>query len=206
MEIIEKYFPGLSHEKIGRFVQLQAFYENWNQKINLISRNDIVHLYEHHVLHSLSIAKVIDFKDRTSIMDVGTGGGFPGIPLAILFSGCNFYLVDSIGKKIQVVNAVIKDLGLTNVKAEQKRVEQVQEKFDFVISRAVTQLPIFFQWVQGKIISGGFNNLPNGILYLKGGDLEDELCSIKKKYKVFNLSDFFTEEYFITKKIVYIKR
>ena len=174
VSIIFKYFPDLSSKQREQFAQLQGLYEHWNAQINVISRKDIDLLYERHVLHSLGIAKVMAFKPKTHIMDVGCGGGFPGIPLAILFPECNFYLVDSIGKKIKVVNEVAQALGLQNVRAEHKRAEEVKEQFEFVISRAVTEFPVFYRWVQNKFSKNQFNVLPNGILYLMGGDLSEE--------------------------------
>jgi 16S rRNA (guanine527-N7)-methyltransferase len=179
-------------------------YEHWNAQINVISRKDINFLYERHVLHSLGIAKVLNFKPKTSIMDVGCGGGFPGIPLAILFPECNFYLVDSIAKKIKVVNEVATALGLKNLIAEHNRAEDVKEKFEFIISRAVTQSSVFYRWVQNKISKKQFNNLPNGILFLKGGDLTDEFQEFKKRVVFYDLKDYFTEEFFDTKKVVYL--
>lgn len=205
MELIQKYFPDLTPHQLQQFSQLKDLYEQWNSRINVVSRKDIDLLYERHVLHSLGIAKIISFKPYTDVLDVGTGGGFPGIPLAILFPEVKFYLVDSIGKKITVVNEVVKALGLTNVKAEQIRAEQVKQKFDFVVSRAVTEMPEFYNWVKGSFKSNSFNELPNGILYLKGGDLEEELKSFKGRYKLYNLSDYFKEEFFETKKVVYLK-
>lgn len=188
---------------------LGDLYADWNSKINLISRKDIGKLYLHHVIHSLAIAKVIRFKPQTSILDVGTGGGFPGIPLAIMFPDSNFKLVDSTGKKIMVVKSVVESLGLINVQAEQKRAEELKEKFDFVVSRAVTDLPTFVGWVWGKIIPNGVNSLPNGIFYLKGGNLVDEILATKiplKQIEVYDLQDMFTEDFFETKKLVYIQR
>jgi len=183
---------------------LQELYEYWNERINLISRKDIDKLEERHVLHSLAIAKVIQFKARTTILDVGTGGGFPGIPLAIMFPEANFLLVDSIGKKIMVVNEVVKALGLKNVKAMQIRAEDVDAKFDFVVSRAVTKMPVFLQWVKRKIRKKNFNSLNNGILYLKGGDVEEELNSLQARYAVYDLDINFPIEFFYTKKLIYI--
>jgi len=183
---------------------LQALYEHWNAQINVISRKDIESLYEKHVLHSLGIAKVMEFKPNTKIMDVGCGGGFPGIPLAILFPECKFHLVDSIGKKIKVVNEIATALGLKNLTAEHKRAEEVKDKFEFIISRAVTEFPAFYKWVQNKISKSQFNNLPNGILYLKGGDLSEELKDFKKRVVLYDLKDYFKEEFFETKKVVYL--
>jgi 16S rRNA (guanine527-N7)-methyltransferase len=204
ISIILKYFPNLSTKQQEQFAQLQGLYEHWNAMINLISRKEIDLLYERHVLHSLGIAKVMQFNAKTNVMDVGCGGGFPGIPLAILFPETNFYLVDSIGKKIKVVNEVAEALGLKNVRAEHKRAEEVKEKFEFIISRAVTEFPTFYRWVQNKVSKNQFNNLPNGILYLKGGDLTEELKDFQKRIVFYNLKYYFTEEFFDTKKVVYL--
>lgn len=204
LSIITSYFPDLTTTQKEQFGQLQSLYEHWNAQINVISRKDIELLYERHVLHSLGIAKVIQFKPNTSIMDVGCGGGFPGIPMAILFPDCSFYLVDSIGKKIKVVNEVATALGLKNVRAEHKRAEEVNEKFEFIISRAVTEFPAFYKWVHNKISKKQFNALPNGILYLKGGDLEEEFKDFKKRVVFYDLKDYFREEFFETKKVVYL--
>ena len=201
--MLQHYFPNLTKTQQQQFAQLQGLYEHWNAQINVISRKDIDFLYERHVLHSLAIAKVIHFKPDTNVMDIGTGGGFPGMPLAILFPEVNFFLVDSIGKKIKVVNEVAKALGLKNVKAKQSRGEEVKEKFEFIVSRAVTEFPLFYRWVQNKISNNQFNNLPNGILYLKGGDLSEELKDFKKRVIIYDLKDFFKEEFFETKKVVY---
>jgi 16S rRNA (guanine527-N7)-methyltransferase len=202
--IIEKYFPRLTDKQKQQFAQLGELYATWNAQINVISRADIENLYEKHILHSLAIAKVVDFKDFTEILDVGTGGGFPGIPLAILYPNCQFLLVDSIGKKIKVVNEVATALGLENIKAEQIRAELVEGEFDFVVSRAVTRLLPFYGWVKGKININNYNKLKNGILYLKGGDLKEELKELGKKSRVYELSDYFTEEFFETKMVVHI--
>ncbi|MBT6745782.1 MAG: 16S rRNA (guanine(527)-N(7))-methyltransferase RsmG, partial [Flavobacteriales bacterium] len=188
-----------------QFSQLESLYAEWNDQINVISRKDIDQLYERHVLHSLGIAKIIQFTNGTSLLDVGTGGGFPGIPLAILFPKCQFHCVDSIGKKIKVVNEVTESIGLTNLTAEHQRAEKVNDKYDFVISRAVTRMKPFINWVHGKTLKKNSNKLLNGILYLKGGDIIDELAEIKRDYNVFNLSDQFTEEFFETKKVVWVK-
>lgn len=204
ISIIHKYFPELSDKQKEQFALLQSLYEHWNAQINVISRKDIDLLYERHVLHSLGIAKVMAFKPKTHVMDVGCGGGFPGIPLAILFPECNFYLVDSIGKKIKVVNEVAQALGLNNVRAEHKRAEEVKDKFEFIISRAVTEFPAFYRWIQNKISKDQFNVLPNGVLYLKGGDLTEEFKDFKNRAVFYNLSDYFTEEFFETKKVVYL--
>lgn len=202
--LIAKYFHNLTETQQQQFAALQSLYEHWNTQINVISRKDIDLLYERHVLHSLGIAKIMNFKPKTAIMDVGCGGGFPGIPLAILFPESNFYLVDSIGKKIKVVNEVATALGLKNVRAEHKRAEEVKEKFEFVISRAVTESSVFYRWVQNKISKKQFNNLPNGILFLKGGDLTEEFLEFKKRVVFYDLKDHFTEEFFETKKVVYL--
>lgn len=202
--IILHYFPHISREQQDQFARLQNLYEHWNAQINVISRKDIDFLYERHVLHSLGIAKVMPFKPKTHIMDVGCGGGFPGIPLAIMFPECNFYLVDSIGKKIKVVNEVAQALGLKNVRAEHKRAEEVKDKFEFIISRAVTEFPAFYRWVQNKVSKNQFNALPNGILYLKGGDLAEEFKDFQKRAVFYELKDYFKEEFFETKKVVYM--
>lgn len=205
LELILKYFPDLTDRQKEQFVQLQDLYEEWNSQINVISRKDIEELYTRHVLHSLGIAKVIQFKPGTSIMDVGTGGGFPGIPLAILFPDSNFYLVDTIGKKIKVVNAVAASLGLANVEGVQKRAEKVKFEFDFIVSRAVTYLPKFNNWIKGKFSNDSFNDLPNGLLYLKGGDLKEELKESGKPFESFGLYNYFSEDFFETKKVIYLK-
>jgi len=202
--IITKYFPDLTKNQISQFDALGDLYIEWNEKINVISRKDIDQLYERHVLHSLGIAKVIQFEPNTMILDVGTGGGFPGIPLAILFPECQFHLVDSIGKKISVVNGIADALKLENLTAEHTRAEQVKGEYDFVVSRAVTRLKPFYQWVVNKIKRQGFNAMDNGILYLKGGDLEEELKEAKKRHQLFDLSDHFNEEFFETKKVVFV--
>ena len=203
-EYIKSYFPQITDSQYNQFNQLFELYSEWNEKINVISRKDIEQLYVRHVLHSLGIAKIIQFKPGTKILDVGTGGGFPGIPLAIMFPDCHFHLVDSIGKKINVVNGVAQSLGLSNVTAEQTRAEQVNDNYDFVVSRAVTKLKPFYQWVKNKVRMEGFNDLNNGILYLKGGDQQEELKEAKKKYKIYPLSEQFEEEFFETKKVVYV--
>ncbi len=203
--LIEFHFPYLSELQKKQFAQLQNLYEEWNAQINVVSRKDIDLLYERHVLHSLGIAKVIQFKPQTKILDVGTGGGFPGIPLAILFPDCSFHLIDSIGKKIKVVKAVADALNLQNVYAEQIRAEEIKDKFDFIVSRAVTAFPEFYSWVRNKIKVSGQNTLMNGILYLKGGDLREELKEYQKNIKEFPLSNFFEGEFFETKKVIYFK-
>ena len=203
MDIILKYFPDLLEKQIKQFSQLQDLYNEWNSQINVISRKDMDNLYLKHVLHSLAIAKVISFADGTKVLDVGTGGGFPGIPLAILFPNVEFLLVDSIGKKIKVVNEVANSIGLKNLRAEHKRAEQVNGQFDFVVSRAVTKMKVFHQWVRKRISTKQKNTFFNGILYLKGGDLTEELKGIKN-VELYNIPDFFEEEFFETKKVVYI--
>ncbi len=201
---ILKYFPNLTPEQIIRFEKMDSLYRDWNGKINLISRKDIDSLYEKHILHSLAIAKIIDFRPGTKILDVGTGGGFPGIPLAILFPTCHFVLIDSIGKKIKVVQAVSEELGLKNVTAIHGRVEDVKEEFDFVISRAVTTFPAFVGLVKKIILRKPQNALPNGIIYLKGGDIQEEIKDYKRNIEVTEISNFFSEPFFETKKVVYL--
>lgn len=203
MEEILKQFPDLSENQILQFQKLQGLYEDWNAKINVISRKDIDELYTRHVLHSLGIAKIIEFRPGSKIMDVGTGGGFPGIPLAILFPEVDFYLIDVIAKKIRVVNEVAAGLGLKNVKAEQKRAELVKQEFDFIVSRAVTNMSDFVKWVDDKVAKKQNHELANGILYLKGGDLTEELKAFPKATE-YNLSDFFSDEFFETKKVVHL--
>ena len=204
VERIQFYFPNLSTLQVDQLQQLGPLYEDWNSKINLISRKDMDQFYQRHVLHSLGIAKVIEFKPEASLLDVGTGGGFPGIPLAIMFPECQFHLIDSIGKKIKVVEEVVNHLGLQNVKASHIRAEQVKVKYDFVISRAVTRLKPFYQWVNERILSESKHWLDNGILYLKGGDLDVELGEVNRPYSLHNLKDHFTEEFFETKKLVHV--
>lgn len=203
-EIILKYFPNLTDQQKSQFQQLETLYKEWNEKINVISRKDIDEFYERHVLHSLGIAKIMEFTDGTKVLDIGTGGGFPGIPLAILFPNVEFTLVDSIGKKITVVNAVAESLGLKNVKAYHERAEKIKDKFHFVVSRAVTQMPVFLRWLKGKFEKEQFNPKHNGVLYLKGGDLGEELAGIK--CEIYNLKDQFGEEFFDTKKVVYLSK
>lgn len=204
MDILLKYFSGLSDQQTALFRQLEPLYAEWNAQINVISRKDFSEFYERHVLHSLGIAKLIRFNKGTKILDVGTGGGFPGIPLAIMFPEAHFHLVDSIGKKVKVVQNVADALGLKNVTAQKIRAEQLTEKYDFVVSRAVTRLPEFVPWVQKNISKRQMNALPNGIIYLKGGDLTEELKPFRKRVFVQNLSDYFTEEFFETKKVVHL--
>jgi 16S rRNA (guanine527-N7)-methyltransferase len=203
MQEIIQYFPNLTEKQLEQFGRLAELYAEWNAKINVISRKDIDELYTRHVLHSLGIAKVMAFKPGATVLDVGTGGGFPGIPLAILFPETNFYLIDIIGKKIKVVQGVAEALGLTNVRAEQKRAETVKEEFDFIVSRAVTNMPDFVKWVRGKIKKDQNHDLPNGILYLKGGDLTEEL-QVFQKVTLYNLSDYFSDAFFETKKVVHL--
>lgn len=203
-EIILKYFPNLTDQQKSQFQQLETLYKEWNEKINVISRKDIDEFYERHVLHSLGIAKIMEFADGTKVLDIGTGGGFPGIPLAILFPNVEFTLVDSIGKKITVVNAVAESLGLKNVKAYHERAEKIKDKFHFVVSRAVTQMPVFLLWLKGKFEKEQFNPKHNGVLYLKGGDLGEELAGIK--CEIYHLKDQFEEEFFDTKKVVYLSK
>lgn len=204
MDIILKYFPNLTERQREQFAALLPLYEEWNAQINVISRKDMEHFYEHHVLHSLAIAKVMEFASMTEVLDVGTGGGFPGVPLAIMFPDARFTLIDSIGKKIKVVNDVIGRLGLTNSKAMQIRAEQLDGEFDFVVSRAVTTLGEFVPWVKGKMSKSQYNKLRNGILYLKGGDLTNELFTFRHKVKTWDISEWFEEEFFETKKVIYL--
>lgn len=204
MKQILNYFTSLSKEQVEQFEKLQGLYEEWNRQINVISRKDTENFYERHVLHSLGIAKIIQFKKGSQILDVGTGGGFPGIPLAILFPEVYFTLVDSIGKKIKVVNEVAEAIGLKNVCGLHLRAEDVKGDFDFVISRAVTQMPVFINFVKRKIKKERKNKLKNGILYLKGGDLENEMKSIKFRYKEYHLNHYFKEDFFETKKVIHV--
>ncbi|MEZ4840932.1 MAG: 16S rRNA (guanine(527)-N(7))-methyltransferase RsmG [Flavobacteriaceae bacterium] len=203
METVLTYFPELTEAQKRQFAELKNLYSYWNTQINVISRKDIDELYIRHVLHSLGIAKVQPFKPNTHILDVGTGGGFPGIPLAILFPDTQFYLVDSIGKKIKVVQEVASTLKLQNVKAEHIRAEKVKGEFDFIVSRAVTNMDDFVKWVKNKVAKKQQHELPNGILYLKGGDLTEELANFPKA-TLYDLSDYFTEDFFETKKVVHI--
>lgn len=203
MNEILKYFPGLSEVQLKQFSLLEGLYKDWNEKINVISRKDIDELYTKHVLHSLAIAKVMEFAPGTRVLDVGTGGGFPGIPLAVLFPESQFHLVDSIAKKILVVNEVSTALNLKNLKAEVQRAEKLNSDYDFIVSRAVTQMPKFVAWVKGKFKKENRNSLSNGILYLKGGDLSEELKDFPNAV-VYPVSDFFDNEFFETKKVVYL--
>jgi 16S rRNA (guanine527-N7)-methyltransferase len=203
-EIIFHYFPDLTQTQRQQFGKLFSLYQEWNNKINVISRKDIENLYVNHVLHSLGIAKVMSFNAGADVLDVGTGGGFPGIPLAIMFPETRFHLVDSIGKKITVVKNVAEGVGLKNIKAEQIRAEQIKSQYDFIISRAVTRLKEFYGWINQKTKKTSNHKLDNGILYLKGGDLDEELAELKKPYSLYSLSDYFKEEFFETKKVVYV--
>lgn len=205
ISLVLKYFPDLSEKQKEQFERLEALYGEWNAQINVISRKDTGNFYERHVLHSLAIAKVMEFKDGTKILDVGTGGGFPGIPLAILFPKCNFLLVDSIGKKIKVVKEVASALELKNVSARHVRSEEIKDQFDFIVSRAVTAMPKFIGWTKGQFLKKNNNTFKNGILYLKGGDLTEEMAPVKKAVQYFDLSDFYSEDFFETKKVVYVR-
>lgn len=203
MELILKYFTELTEDQISKFEKLETLYQDWNLKINVVSRKDIDELYLRHVLHSLAIAKVLKFKAGSKILDVGTGGGFPGVPLAILFPECSFHLVDSIAKKLKVVDEVVEGLGLTNIKTTHSRVEEIKDTYDFIVSRAVAAMPTFVHWVKGKIAKQQNHDLKNGILYLKGGDLSEELQDYKTA-TIYKLSDFYTEDFFETKKVVHL--
>jgi len=203
-DLLVKYFPSITAQQLEQFNRLPELYNFWNSQINVISRKDIEQIYERHILHSLGIAKVISFLPDEKVLDVGTGGGFPGIPLAILFPETQFYLVDSIGKKIKVVQEVAKALGLKNVRASHNRAEEINEKFEFVVSRAVTRLKEFYPWVKGKFNKSSKNKLSNGILYLKGGDLEQEIAESGLAVQQYHLKDYFEEEFFETKQVVYI--
>ncbi|MDR2234893.1 MAG: 16S rRNA (guanine(527)-N(7))-methyltransferase RsmG [Chryseobacterium sp.] len=204
VSLLLKYFPDLTEKQIEQFTQLEKLYNEWNEKINVISRKDMESLYEKHILHSLGVAKVMEFAPGTKVLDIGTGGGFPGIPLAILFPEAEFTLIDSIGKKISVVNAVAEGVGVKNVTAIHGRAEKLKEKFHFVVSRAVTQMPEFLRWLKGKFEKEQFNAKHNGVLYLKGGDLAEELAGLK--CEIFSLKNYFDEEFFDTKKVVYLSK
>ena len=204
MELINKYFPQLSDRQKEQFAALDALYHDWNSKINVISRKDIDNLYEHHVLHSLAIAELIRFKPNTSIMDLGTGGGFPGIPLAIMFPEARFHLVDSIGKKIRVCEEVSKALGLENVTTGWCRAEEVRQQFHFVVSRAVMPLPDLVRIIRKRISKEQINGLPNGLICLKGGELEQEAKPFGKAAQITSLNEYFEEEFFATKKMIYL--
>lgn len=204
IKLLTKYFPDLSERQQEQFRKAVEAYIIWNAQINVVSRKDMENIVEKHFLHSLGIAKVCQFSPGTEILDVGTGGGFPGIPLAIMFPDTQFHLVDSIGKKIKVVNEVAAAVGLKNVTSQHERAQNVDGQYDFIVSRAVTRMQPFLEWVKGKVNRNRFNDLKNGILYLKGGDLKEELLETKMKYKLHNLTDFFEEEFFETKKVVHI--
>lgn len=203
-ELISKYFPELTAEQRTQFEKLDALYREWNEKINIISRKDMDSLYEKHVLHSLGIAKVMKFSPGTKVLDIGTGGGFPGIPLAIIFPEVQFTLIDSIGKKITVVKEVSEGIGLKNIRAVHGRAEDLKSQFHFVISRAVTQMPVFLRWLRGKFEKEQLNEKHNGVLYLKGGDLSEELSGLKTE--IFELKNYFEGEFFDTKKVVYLSK
>jgi 16S rRNA (guanine527-N7)-methyltransferase len=202
--LIQKYFPDLTAKQKEQFAVLGDLYKNWNDKINVISRKDVENIYSNHILHSLGIAKVMGFKPGANVLDVGTGGGFPGIPLAILFPETQFHLVDSIGKKITVVNEVVKGAGIQNVRGQQIRAEELKSKYDFIVSRAVTRMKEFYGWVHNKTKEESNHPLDNGILYLKGGDLTEELNELKSPYSLYELSNYFQEEFFETKKVVFV--
>lgn len=204
MEILLKYFPQLTPRQKEQFEALYPLYLEWNSKINVVSRKDIEELYVRHVLHSLAIFKFLPFTKGSSVLDIGTGGGFPGIPLAIMMPDVSFVLSDSIGKKIKVVEEVAKGVELKNVEALHVRSEQINKKFDFIVSRAVAELELLLQWSRGKVSKNHQNALPNGLICLKGGDLKEELKAVKMNKEVYNLSDFFAEEFFETKKLIYV--
>lgn len=205
IELILKYFPDITDKQREQFADLEVLYNDWNSQINVISRKDTDNFYERHVLHSLAIAKVMPFASGSHILDIGTGGGFPGIPLAILFPECEFLLVDSIGKKIKVVNHVSQALKLKNVRGIHERAENIDQKFDFIVSRAVTAMPKFIKWTKGKFLKEDKNDFKNGILYLKGGDLSEEMKIVKKAVQYFPIPEIFEEEFFETKKVVYVR-
>lgn len=204
MEIILKYFPDLTNGQKIAFSALQSLYEEWNAQINVISRKDLDQLYERHILHSLAIYKFIQFKSGTSVLDIGTGGGFPGIPLAIMQPDVKFLLTDSIGKKIKVVDTIASSIGAMNITSRHIRSEQVREKFDFVVSRAVAEMKELLAWSNGKIKKDQINALPNGLICLKGGDLATELNGLRRDIEIYPLTDWFEEEFFLTKKLVYV--
>ncbi|MDR1171061.1 MAG: 16S rRNA (guanine(527)-N(7))-methyltransferase RsmG [Bacteroidales bacterium] len=203
--LLDKYFPELGNRQAEQFAMLGELYAEWNNRINVVSRKDIDNLYEHHVLHSLAIAKVIDFASGAEVLDVGTGGGFPGIPLAIFFPETHFHMIDSVGKKLKVVDAVADALQLRNVATQHIRAEQLTGKYDFVVSRAVASLPTFIPWMKGKFLERTLHAMLNGMFFLKGGDLTGELQACKERANAWSISDFFTEPFFEEKKVVYIK-
>lgn len=204
MDIIKIYFPTITDLQAEQFAQLEGLYNDWNSKINVISRKDIQNLYEHHVLHSLGIAKIVNFRDGTNIMDLGTGGGFPGIPLAILFPNVSFHLIDSIGKKVRVANEVATALGLKNVRFSHARAEEIKDKYDFVVTRAVMPMVDLVKVARKNIQKEQHNALPNGIIALKGGELNSEIASMRDISTVWDLGDYFEEEFFKTKKVVHV--
>jgi 16S rRNA (guanine527-N7)-methyltransferase len=206
MQVLEKYFPSLTAVQKEQFRALLPLYEEWNAQINVISRKDLENLYLHHVLHSLAIAKVITFNPGSVVLDAGTGGGFPGIPLAICFPRVKFILADSIAKKIKVVDAVIKGLGLSNCEAIAERIEKLSLKVDFVVARAVTDIATLLKWTSGYIVPGGSHNLKNGLLALKGGELSGELGTLKTPFTIYNIGEYFSEPFFETKKVVHVAR
>ena len=207
IETIEKYFPKATKEQLDQFILLEKLVKEWNEKINVISRKNTDSIMEQHILHSLSIVKLIRFKDNTRILDVGCGGGFPGLPLAIFFPDVQFHLVDAIAKKIKVVNGIAEELGLKNVIAEQRNVKEIKEKYDFIISRAVTAFPAFVEMAEHCVdYENSKNGLPNGIIYLKGGDFSEETASYKRRIAVFDIADNFSEDFFKTKKIIYLQK
>ena len=201
--LIEKYFDSLSEEQLAQFARLGEVYQEWNNKINVVSRKDMEHIYLHHILHSLAIAKVCQFADGAKVLDVGCGGGFPSVPLAIMFPNVQFTACDSIGKKIRVVEGVCEAVGIKNIRTVNGRVEQLKERFDYIVSRAVTDMPTFVGWVKGMVQKGENGSLPNGILYLKGGDLSEELRASRRKWERYHISELFEEEFFETKQVVY---
>lgn len=205
MNEVLRYFDNLSEKQKEQLEQLGELYRYWNERINLVSRKDIDSIYTRHILHSLAIAKFIQFKPKSSVMDVGTGGGFPGIPLAILFPETKFHLIDSIAKKIMVVDDIIEKLQIENASADQTRAEKVKEKYDFIVSRAVTQLPRFYNWIKGNIKDENNHPIPNGIVYLKGGDLSEELAPFRSRINTVNISEYFDDPFFETKKVIHLR-